>query len=292
MKKILLSLLCLVFFLTAQSQNGIIDSETGLIGVITFDYDKSNLDSQDKTTLLNLIKQFKVNNITINGFTDSDGDLAYNKALSKRRAENVKHFLVKNGYPSSKIVRINANGEIEGGVKAFNRKVEIYLDIETIPPPEIVKEINEIEELKPLLNELIETKSISLKNQILNLAIGQTLAISDLNFIPGRHLLLPESEPILNELLKILKDNPTLNIEIQGHICCMPLNSDGLDKDTRTMNLSVNRAKYIYNYLLEHDISPYQLSFKGFGASKPLVTEITEEDRIKNRRVEIMIIDK
>lgn len=289
MRKIIFSLIGLLFTLSTYAQNGIIDNETGLIGVVSFDYDKSNLDQKDKTTLLKLINAFSTNNIIISGFTDSDGDMEYNKALSLRRALSVKSFLIKNGYPSSKIVGINANGEIEGGVKAFNRKVDIYLDVKEVAPPEVIQNI---EETTP---DVIETKkkiNLSLDDQISTLEIGQSLAISNLNFIPGRHFLLPESEPTLKELLQILKDNPTLKIEVQGHICCASAELDAMDNDTGTMNLSINRAEYIYNYLIDNGISPYRLSFKGFGASKPLVAEITAEDRSKNRRVEIMIVDK
>ena len=294
MKKIIFSFLCLIFSLSLYSQNSTIDNKSGLIGVINFDYDKSNLDNKDKAVLVSLINQFSKKDITINGFTDSDGDANYNQALSLRRANSVKHFLIKNGYPASKIIGINANGEVANGVKASNRKVEIYLDLETFNSPEIDTKI--ITAKKPVSEVIkVETKkkkAVPLKDEISNLEIGESLAIKNLNFKPGRHFLLPESEPTLKDLLQILKDNPTLKIEVQGHICCTTPDLDGRDNDTGTMNLSVNRAEYIYNYFINNGISPYRLSYKGFGASKPLVREITDEDRLKNRRVEIMVVEK
>ena len=54
-----------MFYLTAQSQNGITENETELIGSVSFGYDKSNLDDEDKTSLLKLIDNFSNNNIVI-----------------------------------------------------------------------------------------------------------------------------------------------------------------------------------------------------------------------------------
>ena len=149
--------MCLIFSLSLYSQNSTIDNKSGLIGVINFDYDKSNLDNKDKAVLVSLINQFSKKDITINGFTDSDGDANYNQALSLRRANSVKHFLIKNGYPASKIIGINANGEVANGVKASNRKVEIYLDLETFNSPEIDTKI--ITAKKPVSEVIkVETK--------------------------------------------------------------------------------------------------------------------------------------
>ena len=103
---------------------------------------------------------------------------------------------------------------------------------------------------------------------------------------------MPNSEATLIELIKILENNPNLKIEVQGHICCLTSGSDGMDMDTRTMTLSVTRAQYVYNYLIDKGISPYRLSYKGFAASQPLVEEITDADKQLNRRVEIMITAK
>lgn len=292
MKKKLFTILLFLSSVLAQANPNFINYETGLISSVSFEYDKSNLDTKDKASLLKIINSHSHDNIAINGYTDSDGDESYNKALSLRRAESVKRFLIKNGFPSKQIVTVKGNGEIPSGVKAFNRRVDVNLifDDQDEPTPEIV--IPVIEEIPNEIEPEHIQKNTTLNEEIAGLEIGQTLAIKNLNFIPGRHFLLPEAEPTLLELLQILKDNPTIHIEVQGHICCTDLNSDAMDQDTKTMTLSINRAEYVYNYLIDNGISPYRLSYKGFGASKPLVSEITEEDRSKNRRVEIMIVDK
>jgi flagellar motor protein MotB len=62
--------------------------------------------------------------------------------------------------------------------------------------------------------------------------------------------------------------------------------------DTGEMGLSVNRAKTIYNYLIENGIDPRRLEYEGLGGSRKLVDEISDETRAMNRRVEIVIMDK
>jgi outer membrane protein OmpA-like peptidoglycan-associated protein len=96
----------------------------------------------------------------------------------------------------------------------------------------------------------------------------------------------------LDNLYYSLNAYPHLEIEIHGYICCTNNNEDGLDLGTGTPNLSENRAKAVYDFLIQMGISPQRLSYKGFGSSKKLVQEVTEEDRITNRRVEIKIVKK
>ena len=131
------------------------------------------------------------------------------------------------------------------------------------------------------------------KKKIEELNKGESVAIEGLSFVPGRHLILESAVPVLQKLLKTMKDNPKLKIEIQGHVCCTDGPEDGLDYDTREKNLSEARAKAIYDYLLAKGISDKRLSYKGFGHSKP--KELIEDTPTKeqtNRRVEIMIIEK
>jgi outer membrane protein OmpA-like peptidoglycan-associated protein len=111
--------------------------------------------------------------------------------------------------------------------------------------------------------------------------------------VPGRHLILQSSVPALQKLLKTLKDNPKLKVEIQGHVCCTNNGEDGVDYDTREPKLSENRAKAIYEYLIDKGITKARLSYKGYGRSKP--KEPVEDSPAKeqaNRRVEILILEK
>ena len=106
-------------------------------------------------------------------------------------------------------------------------------------------------------------------------------------------MLLPSSLPTLNEVLEVMKNNPNLQVEIRGHICCAETTEDGLDIDTGEKVLSRNRAREIYLFLINNGISSSRLSYTGMGASKKIITEeITDKDRETNRRVEFVIIKR
>jgi outer membrane protein OmpA-like peptidoglycan-associated protein len=90
-----------------------------------------------------------------------------------------------------------------------------------------------------------------------------------------------------------MQKNPTLEIEIRGHICCKLHSEDGMDIDTRTYSLSLNRAKHIRDQLVEAGISTERMKYIGFAGTKPLIEpELTADDRNRNRRVEIKILKK
>ena len=120
---------------------------------------------------------------------------------------------------------------------------------------------------------------------------GDEVIMDGLNFYPGSHRTLPESKPILKKLLQALKENPTLMIEIQGHVCCASKpNEDGLDDETGDFKLSWNRAQYVRDYLIQNGIAENRISYRGFAMTRPLVyPEKTIQDQIKNRRVEILV---
>ena len=92
------------------------------------------------------------------------------------------------------------------------------------------------------------------------------------------------SRPKMFELLSVLRLNPKLKIEIQGNLCCQPVDR---------LNLSTERAKAIYNFLVYYKVDKNRLSYKGFGSSNPIfaLPEKSEEERAANRRVEILILD-
>jgi outer membrane protein OmpA-like peptidoglycan-associated protein len=94
----------------------------------------------------------------------------------------------------------------------------------------------------------------------------------------------PVSYSLLNEIVKVIKENPQIKeIEIQGH-------TDLRGAEEYNQTLSENRAKAVYNYLINHGIEKSRLRFKGFGETKPLTSGTTEKDHEKNRRVEFHII--
>lgn len=84
----------------------------------------------------------------------------------------------------------------------------------------------------------------------------------------------------LNSVLMILKKNPGLKIDLQGH-------TDNKGSKQYNQKLSMRRATAVKNYLLSHGITIDRLTTRGFGFSKPVATNKTEEGRAMNRRVEL-----
>ena len=114
---------------------------------------------------------------------------------------------------------------------------------------------------------------------------GTLIRLDDINFYVNTFAIIPTSKRSIDELIYVLDTYPKLKIEIQGHICCV-------DKDVR--NLSTARAKQVKRILVAEGISERRIKTKGFGVSKPkfAIPEKSEFEAARNRRVEIMILDK
>ncbi len=95
--------------------------------------------------------------------------------------------------------------------------------------------------------------------------------------------LKAESQVELDKVIQLLTENPSVKIEISGH-------TDNAGKPAANLTLSNNRAKSVVNYLIEKGINTQRLTFKGFGETKPIADNKTEEGKAKNRRTELKII--
>ncbi|HLP57095.1 MAG TPA: OmpA family protein [Fluviicola sp.] len=102
-----------------------------------------------------------------------------------------------------------------------------------------------------------------------------------INFEPGTDNLLPSATPILENLKTILAADPGLAIQLNGHVCC--------DND---QPLSEKRAERVKSYLVQNGIAANRMSCRGFSNSQPLVEETSEENRVINRRVEVIFSRK
>ena len=106
-----------------------------------------------------------------------------------------------------------------------------------------------------------------------------------INFFFNSEKVMEQSFPLLDELFDIMLNNPTLTIEIHGHICC---NQNPMDT-----KLSYRRAIVILKYLTNKGIQVNRMNFKGYGSNDPIyrLPERNELERAANRRVEIVIIE-
>lgn len=114
-------------------------------------------------------------------------------------------------------------------------------------------------------------------------SVGEVIILENIFFDFDKTVLLPQSYVELKNLLTLLNSHPNMTIELSGH-------TDNKGKDKYNMNLSLNRAKAVYTYLIEHGIKENRIKYKGFGATQPIADNKTDEGRAKNRRVEFKIL--
>jgi OmpA-OmpF porin, OOP family len=101
-----------------------------------------------------------------------------------------------------------------------------------------------------------------------------------INFETGKSDIKPESKPIIDQLYEMLKQNPDLKISIEGH-------TDNVGTEQSNQTLSESRAKSVMNELVLKGIAANRLKYKGWGQTKPIADNNTEDGKAKNRRVEI-----
>ncbi len=116
------------------------------------------------------------------------------------------------------------------------------------------------------------------------LEVNAMIVLKNIFFDTKMYEIKPESTPELDNLVHLLKDNPTLKIQISGH-------TDNVGKTEDNLKLSDDRAQAVVKYLTAKGINPNRLSYKGYGASQPIAPNTTEEGRSQNRRTEVKVIN-
>lgn len=231
---------------------------------VNFRLDSSVLSAKQKAKIDSVLEEVPVDilkDVQIYGYTDSLASDAYNLVLSKRRVQSVLKYLVYKGLDP---IRVKAdyygeqNPKYDNGPseRYKNRRVALYftLDFSMIPPPD--KKLTDLEFKK-----------------------GDKIRIPNLNFVGNQPIPVPESFDVLSQLLEVMHKYPDLKIELQGHVCC----SDDQE-------LSEDRARMVYDFLVGNGIEASRMTYKGFSNKRPLFKERTEKDRALNRRVEVLVI--
>ena len=111
-----------------------------------------------------------------------------------------------------------------------------------------------------------------------------TFILENIFFEKSKSSLKKSSLVELNKVLKLMQINPDLKIQISGHT-----DSDG--DDDFNLELSINRAKSVVNWLIENSIDKNRLSFKGYGETRPIEENNSIANKAKNRRTELTIIE-
>lgn len=125
---------------------------------------------------------------------------------------------------------------------------------------------------------------IKLEMEVQPIEVGKHYRLHNIYFAFNSADILANSQKVLDEFIVFLNDHPTLQIGIEGH-------TDNVGSDEFNLILSENRAKAVYNYLVNNGIDANRLQYKGFGESSPIATNDTEEGRAMNRRTEFVILN-
>ncbi|MGH8455434.1 MAG: OmpA family protein [Stenotrophobium sp.] len=113
-------------------------------------------------------------------------------------------------------------------------------------------------------------------------AANGTFILKGVNFDFDSDRLTEDSKEILNQVAETLKSYPDIKVEVAGH-------TDDVGSEAYNLGLSERRAKSVKDYLASHDVNADRMTPVGYGKTQPLVQGTTEEDRAKNRRVELKV---
>ena len=235
---------------------------------VYFDTDVYSITKTETTRLQNFLStntKEGVLKIEIYGFCDDRGSNNYNLVLSQNRADAIKKIFGEASFLPEKISTVDGRGELllnivdeadPSVIRALNRRVDIVISY-------------------PEKNEkIIEEVDIN-KNKII---------LEDILFITGYSYLTRQSKKTLDKVAETLKKE-TFSFVIQGHVCCTEGELDAVDRRTNKRNLSVARAKFIYDYLIKKGVKKSRMSYEGLAHKFPL-----GEGEDKDRRVEILIL--
>lgn len=113
-------------------------------------------------------------------------------------------------------------------------------------------------------------------------ALYELLYAQNIEFENGKSTLKPNTFALLDKIAATLQENKSLHVTIEGH-------TDNSGNKTLNETLSLERAHEVKGYLIKKGVKKSRLSTKGFGQTRPILPNTTDENRQKNRRVEFNI---
>jgi outer membrane protein OmpA-like peptidoglycan-associated protein len=268
----LFSILFLLFTVVSFAQE---DEE---VHSIFFEFDKYNLKEEQANAVVAFVSKIdtsRIESVQIFGYCDDRGKDQYNYTLSTNRANTVKNKLIERGIKSKIIITLEGKGRIMldedmqtnvPEARSKNRRVDVVVNFKPIV----------IEDLKiPGVYSTIKKDRI----------VGDRIYLDHVLFERGSSQLTYKAKKELDRIALELHKYKNIHFEIQGHVCCTPtFQKEAVDRDTKKRELSINRAKRVYNYFLMKRISKVRMSYKGYGNTQSL-----KQGSTLDRRVELLI---
>lgn len=259
--------ICLIFISTSSFT---FSQEHKNILILYFGSNEDVLTNYSKKQLINILETAQKGELKIErviGYSDSTGSEEYNKLLSERRINSVEKII--SSYHFAIIEKLASGENYPENTTRLNdyanwRRVEIHYLIAPAVP-------DWSEEPQSVSFSKVDLESLGTKKQ--------DPIVLNIQFVPGEDVLIGDSYNEIKKLSTFLKDNPTVFAFIRGHVCC--------DND---LLLSAARARVVFNILLNQGIQANRLRYEGMSNTIPAVlTEKTDEDRQKNRRVDVIL---
>lgn len=269
MRKFFIAILLVGQFLQGQSQDShVVYFDTG-------QYDVPVIETNRLVLFIQELKNIEIERISIYGFTDDRGSDNYNLILSQNRANAIKKIFAKFNIDDNLISNVDGKGEVLlrvvssenlSIIRGLNRKVEINVEYQQ----EEKKVVDRKQETTQLFNQ--------------NIAVGDKITLDNILFEAGFSTIQKESIIVLEKLATALLIRKDIYFSIQGHVCCTKNKRDAIDKKTGKRNLSMARAKFIYDYLIKKGVKRNRMKYLGLKNKYPL-----GGDTKFDRRVEIKI---
>ncbi len=134
-----------------------------------------------------------------------------------------------------------------------------------------------------VVSDVNEDGVLQMNFELMPITVGRVMKLNKLFFEQSKAVILEESYPQLDFLVQMLRDYPTMVIQLEGH-------TDYRGSANLNMELSEQRVDEVKQYLTDRGIKKKRIKTKAFGGSQPITTEFTEDAQSRNRRVEVRIL--
>lgn len=246
---------------------------------IFFEFDKFNLKDEQAEGVIAFVQKIdtaRIESIQIYGYCDDRGKDEYNFVLSTNRANTVKNKLIERGIKSKIIITLEGKGRIMldedlqtdiPEARSKNRRVDVVVNYKSVL----------IENLKiPGVYSTVKKDAVP----------GDRIYLEKVLFERGSSQLTAQAKKELDKIAILLLKYKTIHFEVQGHVCCTPTyHREAVDRETKKRELSVNRAKRVFNYLFKKGISNSRMTYRGYGNTQSL-----KQGGALDRRVELLIL--
>ncbi len=213
----------------------------------------------------------------------------------------IQHFTVSSDKRIKKVDELTNVFEqkrvkYENSIEKLTLQVKNQKKRQAVLEKKLVQSLQKTDEaIKIALNINKEKQTLANKNKKINTKlikkvdinnskriIASSLKIPQVEFKSDSAILTEQSSQLLDKIVSIMKEYPHYSYEIQGH-------TDSYGNEVYNLNLSVERAKSVNDYLISKGVKNSKLTFKGLGSSNPIADNETDEGRVQNRRVLIKV---